>query len=804
MLKLPKGLKKKKKGKKSKKDQELFTEEELEQYRREHQNQSALNSAAPSDSEDAPVAGENDEEWSKFTALTSGVDSVLKKTQGDLDRIKSTSFFQKVPTKLEQETKEREERERREQQHREQEAAAAKVDEHKRVAQELINAVVELSESEPNSEAEEDIFDTGYIDAIASGELPIAYIPESPVLESFEGPDPFDTSYAEKVIKGPEVSKRGKKLVSIGSAVQVLTGRVESVGTGSIKSRRQRRGPQNLLLESFDEGDQQQQNDDLVDGKEAPAQTEDKSQNLSLLDDSADLPVDVSIDLSVSLHLSLRKQQQEAAAEEQQPAATTDAEELNLDEFDDLKLRQPILAQGDDLELLTERPEAPKKPSRPPPPNLPVVDLEQFDEPEVDDPFDTGFVEKLLPATAVEDDEFDPRAEEDGAEPGETEFAPRADETSNKTADLFLAEDEGASLRVCQVPETLSKDLLSGSTSDLAGLGHTPLECVSSARPAVTDGGPVSSFDPFDTSAVDFIVAPGKTELKFLEEELLTADRGLSHSLSDPDFDPRADSEQAAAVQEDARLEEDFQSLAQRKSSLSLHINGAAANRSKSVVFAVVTPDLLKIDGEHSIAKKPLTPYYNRESSVPDVEADPFDTSFVPPVEPTKLELTLLEQELTKPELRHSLSDPEFDPRACGSSDGPEPVLASSDLLGVSEQHDQKVLTPAPAAAAVEIDPFDTSIAVNLQPGRAELKLLEDELIPATARDEGLLSDFLSGGAQETSAVFVKVLTPQPSGGSIDLSGEQPEVDPFDTSFAENLGPGKTEIKLLEDELIDN
>ncbi|XP_052863965.1 protein stoned-A [Anopheles cruzii] len=818
MLKLPKGLKKKKKGKKSKKDQELFTEEELEQYRREHQNQSALNSAAPSDSEDAPVAGENDEEWSKFTALTSGVDSVLKKTQGDLDRIKSTSFFQKVPTKLEQETKEREERERREQQHREQEAAAAKDDEHKRVAQELINAVVELSESEPNSEAEEDIFDTGYIDAIASGELPIAYIPESPVLESFEGPDPFDTSYAEKVIKGPEVSKRGKKLVSIGSAVQVLTGRVESVGTGSIKSRRQRRGPQNLLLESFDEGEQQQQNDDLVDGKEAP-QAEEKPQNLTLLDDSADLPVDVSIDLSVSLHLSLRKQQQEAAAAEEQPsAATTDAEEFNLDEFDDLKLRQPVLAQGDDFELLTEKPEAPKKPSRPPPPNLPVADLQQFDEPEVDDPFDTGFVEKLLPATAVEDDEFDPRAEEEGAEPGDSEFDPRADE-SGKTADLFLAEDEGATLRVCQVPETLSKDLLSGSTSDLAGLGHTPLECVSSARPAVvTDGGPtVSSFDPFDTSAVDFIVAPGKTELKFLEEELLTADRGLSHSLSDPDFDPRADSEQAAAaVQEDARLEEDFQSLAQRKSSLSLHINGAAANRSKSVVFAVVTPDLLKIDGEHAIAKKPLTPYYNRESSVPDVEADPFDTSFVPPVEPTKLELTLLEQELTKPELRHSLSDPEFDPRAC--SDGSEPALASSDLLGVSEQHDQKVLTPArtdhgavaisastaAAAAAVEIDPFDTSIAVNLQPGRAELKLLEDELIPATARDEGLLSDFLSGGAQEASAVFVKVLTPQPSGGSIDLSGDQPEVDPFDTSFAENLGPGKTEIKLLEDELIDN
>lgn len=36
MLKITKGLKKKKKGKKKSKDADLFTEEELEQYRREH------------------------------------------------------------------------------------------------------------------------------------------------------------------------------------------------------------------------------------------------------------------------------------------------------------------------------------------------------------------------------------------------------------------------------------------------------------------------------------------------------------------------------------------------------------------------------------------------------------------------------------------------------------------------------------------------------------------------------------------------------------------------------------------------
>lgn len=44
MLKITKGLKKKKKGKKKSKDADLFTEEELEQYRKEHSAQSQAGS----------------------------------------------------------------------------------------------------------------------------------------------------------------------------------------------------------------------------------------------------------------------------------------------------------------------------------------------------------------------------------------------------------------------------------------------------------------------------------------------------------------------------------------------------------------------------------------------------------------------------------------------------------------------------------------------------------------------------------------------------------------------------------------
>lgn len=316
MLKLPKGLKKKKKGKKSKKDQELFTEEELEQYKREHQHQQNQ------ETEEHPEKTEDDEEWSKFAALTTGVDSILKKTQGDLDRIKSTSFFQRVapPRPAKASTSQKEEEVEETEKKKEQE-------EPRDLVQELLNAVVELSESEEESETEDTAFDTSYTDKVETGELPLAYIPESPEEEFDLGPDPFDTAYAEKVIKGPEVSKRGKKLVNIGAAVEVLTGKVETVSS-SARKRPQRRGPKNLLLQSFEEPDEAEgATSEKVEPEPEPAVT-------NLLDDLSDLPADdIQIDLSVSLHINLQQKQQE----EQEAAKEQNKEDDVLDEFDVLK-----------------------------------------------------------------------------------------------------------------------------------------------------------------------------------------------------------------------------------------------------------------------------------------------------------------------------------------------------------------------------------------------------------------------------------------------------------------------------------
>jgi MAGUK p55 subfamily protein 5 len=93
MHKITKGLKKKKKNKKHKKEDDLFDEVELEKYRREHQQESE--GGLQEEQVEQGAGSSENEEWKRFKALTAGVDSVLKRTQGNLDRIKSSSYFQR-------------------------------------------------------------------------------------------------------------------------------------------------------------------------------------------------------------------------------------------------------------------------------------------------------------------------------------------------------------------------------------------------------------------------------------------------------------------------------------------------------------------------------------------------------------------------------------------------------------------------------------------------------------------------------------------------------------------------------------
>lgn len=397
-----------------------------------------------------------------------------------------------------------------------------------------------------------------------------------------------------------------------------------------------------------------------------------------------------------------------------------------------------------------------------------------------DDPFNTNYAEQVIKKTTVleEDDDFDPRAEE---------------ETGTGGAGLLTAP---------------GRDLLAGSATDLSKVVPAPL------APTLSVDQPEEDFDPFDTSAINALVQPKATELRFLERELLNeSGTSLKQSLSDPDFDPRAGQEEPVALPTPVAQVSiaEFDS-ARRKSSLSLSLQG------KSVGFLVPKgQDLLAAgnDGCLGANKKPLTPYYapSAQSIAERESEDPFDTSYVPEAKLSDIELKHIEADLiAEPTLKHSLSDPDFDPRA-----PPTPVPAEV-LLAVEENINIKVLTPAQERRKLpsnvqdeeedqEIDPFDTSIAANLKPGQTELKLLENELLPEIARQTvvGVLDE--QSDAQELG-LGDKVLTPSlPNRTTEQLLEEQQqqqqEIDPFDTSIAENLAPGETEIKLLESELIE-
>ncbi|XP_063709700.1 protein stoned-A [Culicoides brevitarsis] len=682
MLKIP-GLKKKKKGKK-KKDQELFTEEELEQYKQEQARKAALAANGNNDHETHATEAvheateekteesseqTNDEEWSRFAALTTGIDSVLKKTQDDLDRIKSHSFFQRVAPKPD-EPKNTEPQEPEEDEETKKE----------RLMEALKNAVVELSESEAEESDVDDasIFDADYLEKV---ELPDAFIPESPTFEEPEGDDPFDTGYAEKVIKGPEVSKSGKKIVNIGAAALVLTGAVDNLPKSALVKRPKRRQLKNLLLSSFDA-----ENEDPEE-KGEEEKVEEKHNQLDDLFEIEDDAKNVEIDLTVSLHVKYQEKK-----EEPEPAEDGVDSEV-LKEFDALNEEDDEFAQlaaeslhkpAEVIQVIEAIPVLEAKP----PESTDWAEFEQTEdvleikgiETELetpvddDDPFNTTFVEAVLPKV----DSFEELAR-----------------------------------------ESISK----------------PLKEPPPARPAPPRPGPPPPRPP----PAEINLMEGNPSISITNDDDITRDE-----------------------------------LARRKSSLSLSISA------KNVQFAVPTPDPLKSDIEFStLIKKPLTPYYPKEDEADDEEAyvDPFDTSFVPNVQPSQLELNYIEKEMLK-----NLEDDDFDPRAVT----PEPKIPLPAAT--------KPVEPIPETPKAPEDPFGNEI---FDDDKYSALAIIDDSHKSVAKPDADQLDILTNTLAD-AAVDVKVLTPINQADSFEMA----DIDPFDTTFAENIRPGEAELKLIESELI--
>lgn len=848
MLKI-KGLKKKKKGKKGKhKEEDLFDPEELEQYRREHQ-QKLETSEGSENTGEGPSSGKS-EEWKKFQALTAGVDDILKKTQGDLDRIKSTSYFQRKPPgpsvpepRTHQDTASKRPDPKGKKWtrfedgtivvHEEPEDQPEVSAEEVKVEVDEAPFPVEEEEEEEESEQDDDIFDTSYVDVVASGDVKLAYIPDSPTEED-TGPDPFDTSIVDKVIK---VDPRKKKLVSLGCAVEVLTGKVEKPipVPEALPIKRKRPQKRDLLLGSFDE----------LEKSDEPVSVINTQPLKSILDEESEFVSD-EIDLSINLATTLPH-----------PSPLVERKDLGTSkEVQDKQCSKSIVEEFDIVGQADLPPSS-------------VVDVDD----ELDDEFAALAHESVLKESTKDPLDSSVCEGDDGVDPFDTTFAsnvlPGKFELKLIEEEILLKEHDFPSITLPkhlenipsvrlndaasehnfleeeQKPLSLQhRDLLGGSTTDLSKISDCPIEPA-----ARIDSDDLLYSDPFDTSVVDVLVAPGKTELKFLEQELL--DGVISQIEEDDEFDPRAQSSTAPTK---TVVRPDQLPIGEKRNSIS-----------KVVAFNIDPPqtetDLLAVDHEENLkVSKPLTPYYanpeelnNRPSCESDTVADPFDTSFVTHA-PGKAELKLLESELVV-EFKENISDSDFDPRQENqlkqsvltdpSNRSKPPVILSikpihqspeklqPDILSGDSEITAKLHTPVVPRKIEEdlenfnyIDPFDTSIVKDVLPGKAELKLLESELIDSDSGSSIKRSytdpdfnprDSLSANQtqqevkteiksvidhSEDISIAEKPLTPQSATSKISFElGD--DIDPFDTSCVDGLVPGKTELKLLETELFN-
>lgn len=371
------------------------------------------------------------------------------------------------------------------------------------------------------------------------------------------------------------------------------------------------------------------------------------------------------------------------------------------------------------------------------------------------DPFDTSIAEQfgqtelkvleteLLKSTHTdiqEDDHFDPRAEE--AKPS----------------------------RPPPPPRPVSPACLLTSTVEVEQ-NLPPLSPITASKfPQVEE-----EVDPFDTSIADKF---GKTEILHLESELLNDIGGIKET---------------------------------HLSQIEVAANAPLRPPPATCVFATTPTD----------TNPPLQPFSKDPQPVEETtvgEIDPFDTSIADKFGKTELkalEETLLsenkEKEI-KSELNISVNDHLFDI---------SPSAEKLPILKPSSNSVEQVFNKS-SIPAEEPDPFDTSIAAKF--GQVELKVLESELLVDSSVKRNLSDDEFNPREEEEDTTDPKTTSNNQNSVNIldfdidhsetsapvlqanpvrnEIEETELEIDPFDTSIAENIVPGKQELRLLDKELL--
>ena len=154
-----------------------------------------------------PVRNTDTDDWKLFQSLTSGVDAVIKQKKEELQEIKVDSYFQhksQTPSGAVDPEEDHLDSDPGQDDKDKQEGADEKDPEDNSSSSSEDIGLVEIPEDDLPSEDEEDIFNTAFVDAITSGDVKLAVIPDDPVYDD----DPFNTAYAEAIVQKDKVEKR--------------------------------------------------------------------------------------------------------------------------------------------------------------------------------------------------------------------------------------------------------------------------------------------------------------------------------------------------------------------------------------------------------------------------------------------------------------------------------------------------------------------------------------------------------------------------------------------------------------------
>lgn len=898
MHKIKKGIKKKIKGKKGKHDDEIFTEEELEQYKREKAEEAKK--LAEEDQFDQPLdevvdkeaheefvdghghivdedtspppATANNSDWKNFLAST---DTVLKTTSDNLEHIKESSYFQshkvnekedfrtgyelvdpiaqktstctspvlQLPAKgwvnlekggIDDDSKEYQ-----------------PVEEpiHTQPGSPPKKKFVELKPIEdlPELSAEDyaDVFDTAYVDNIDSGDLKLI-IPDSPIDEYSNEPDPFDTSAADRVlhIEEPEPKpepivqktvstgvkskklapeKRKIQLVSLGNAVDVLTGKAPQA-----QVKVQEDNQINLLKDSPDEnshdkecisegvdiiGDEIETNniDNTSESKKHFERITEQIEESAI--DNILFSVEESTENLSDIGIPVVNQTEELSQKNKVQSNLSDFDDLlNSNDENNDQVNENTFDLKDlvsEFDVITDTND-----------NKDVDDtlVPKLIEDPILDEFDAGFASLAHESVAkakdkaideigidADDDPFDTshvsgvvtNQEVSDRDPFHTELADailNENVTSEKTSSINPVSQ---SVSPNQPKQSLLTDNLFDKTEndpfdttiaekilpvDYLENTENDADLADTLEPALTKNSlsRSESFDPFDTSAAD---AFGISELKVLESELLEKSSNLKQSHSDFDFNPRESEEPQPA----------------------------AESKEKTCLLSSETEQI-------SGSILPLQEIVKTEE-----EFDPFDTSIADKIQIESLEKELLDkQEIVTQSTEISSShgtEEQLPPRPVS----PVCLLAASPTLNDIKTTLQPITSVIKINIDDEIDPFDTSIADAY--GKTELKVLESEFLndsegSATQLENiRIIGQNKASNSEVTDNLNLEIKPPRPPSPACLLAAtpldenptlipqtnlsdvnEEENFDPFDTSIAQQFG--KTELQVLESELL--